>query len=255
MKSGARRRNHWAASRGGGRSRVPHDSLRDAGRASLAGRRRSIEGLSALSPQRQAFPRISKLFQRNSKEIPSFSKLFQGFPNFFPWPFRGKPRGCRSVEPESRFLEFWVASAATGGPAKCRRTRPRFKIARTAIIAKTLSAAISLGGLGAGAASLAPARQRAPSTSWKLLFSEALTLSMARSARRLRRSKTIDRVKTSEVHASMKSTAWRATARGGAARSRKSGADRGRRNSAIRIHHRKHPETPVPRKHLSPVNR
>jgi hypothetical protein len=54
---------------------------------------------------------------------PSFSKLFQGFPNFskeiprkfqtfprisklFPWPFRGKSRGYPSVEPESRFLQF-----------------------------------------------------------------------------------------------------------------------------------------------------
>jgi len=39
----------------------------------------------------------------------------------------------------------------------------------------------------------------------------------ARSARRLGRSKTIDRAKTSEVHASMRSTAWCATERGGAA--------------------------------------
>jgi hypothetical protein len=54
---------------------------------------------------------------------PSFSTPFQGFPNFskeiprkfqtfprisklFPWPFRGKSRGCRSVEPESRLLQF-----------------------------------------------------------------------------------------------------------------------------------------------------
>jgi hypothetical protein len=54
---------------------------------------------------------------------PSFSTLFQGFPNFskeiprkfqtfpriskfFLWPFRGKSRACRSVEPESRFLQF-----------------------------------------------------------------------------------------------------------------------------------------------------
>jgi hypothetical protein len=39
--------------------------------------------LRILSPRPQAFSRISTLFQGNSKEIPSFSKLFQGFPNFF----------------------------------------------------------------------------------------------------------------------------------------------------------------------------
>jgi hypothetical protein len=35
---------------------------------------------------------------------------FQTFPRIcklFPWPFRGKSRGCRSVEPESRFLQFF----------------------------------------------------------------------------------------------------------------------------------------------------
>jgi hypothetical protein len=36
-------------------------------------------------------------------------------------------------------------------------------------------------------------------------------------ARRLRRSKTIDSLKISEVHASMRSTAWSVTERGGAA--------------------------------------
>jgi hypothetical protein len=39
----------------------------------------------------------------------------------------------------------------------------------------------------------------------------------ARYARRLQRSKTIDSLKTSEVHASMRSTAWSVTARSGAA--------------------------------------
>jgi len=39
----------------------------------------------------------------------------------------------------------------------------------------------------------------------------------ARSARRLRRPKAIDRLETSEVHVSMRSTAWGVTERGGAA--------------------------------------
>jgi hypothetical protein len=52
---------------------------RRAARASLASRRRPIEGLSVLSPRRQAFPSISKFFQGNSKEIPNFSKDFQTF--------------------------------------------------------------------------------------------------------------------------------------------------------------------------------
>ena len=62
---------------------------RRAASASLASRRRPVRGLSILSPRRQAFSRISKLFQGNSKEIPSFSKLFQGFANFFLGRFEG----------------------------------------------------------------------------------------------------------------------------------------------------------------------
>ncbi len=54
-------------------------------------------------------------------------------------------------------------------------------------------------------------------------------------ARRLRRSTTIDSLKTSEVYASMRSTAWRLTERGGAARSRRSGVDCGARKSEVRI--------------------
>ena len=70
---------------------------RRAASASPASRRRPIKGLSVLSPRRQAFPRISKFFQGNSKEIP---RKFQTFPRIcklFPWPFRGKSRDYRSV--------------------------------------------------------------------------------------------------------------------------------------------------------------
>ncbi len=63
--------------------------FRLAAQASLASRRRPIKGLNSLSPWSQAFPRISKFFQGNSKEIPSFSKLFQRFPNFFLGRFEG----------------------------------------------------------------------------------------------------------------------------------------------------------------------
>jgi hypothetical protein len=49
----------------------------------------------------------------------------------------------------------------------------------------------------------------------------------ARFARRLRRSETIDSRKTSEGHASMRSTAWRVTGRAGRLQARKFGADCG----------------------------
>ena len=59
--------------------------------ARVSARRRTParQGVACPSPRPQAFPRISKLFQGNSKEIPSFSKLFQGFPNFFLGRFEG----------------------------------------------------------------------------------------------------------------------------------------------------------------------
>ncbi|MFZ1963589.1 MAG: hypothetical protein WAU78_09020 [Roseiarcus sp.] len=75
--------------------------------ASPVSGRRPIGGLSILSPRRQAFPSFSKDFQTFPRKFQGNSKLFQGFSNFFPWPFRGKSRGCRSVEPESRFLQFF----------------------------------------------------------------------------------------------------------------------------------------------------
>jgi hypothetical protein len=46
------------------------------------------EGCAATTPLAallQAFPRISKLFQRNSKEIPNFSKDFQTFSLAVSW--------------------------------------------------------------------------------------------------------------------------------------------------------------------------
>ena len=48
----------------------------------------------------------------------------------------------------------------------------------------------------------------APSTSWKPSFRGSDPVNGARSARRLRRSETIDRVRTAEGHASMRPTAW-----------------------------------------------
>jgi hypothetical protein len=76
-----------------------------------------IRGLSVLSPRHQAFPRISKLFQGNSKEIPWISKLFQGFPNFFLGRFE-ENQGVIGRSSQNRVLSnFCVVSAATGDPA------------------------------------------------------------------------------------------------------------------------------------------
>ncbi len=137
---------------------------RRAARASLASRRRPVRGLSILSPRRQAFPRISKLFQGNSKEIPSFSTLFQGFPNFFLGRFEGN-QGVIGQSTRNRvFSNFCVVSAATTGPAIGCRTRSRFNIARIRIIGKKLSAAISRRGLGASASSRAPTRKLTAAT-------------------------------------------------------------------------------------------
>ena len=132
-----------------GRRRIRFAAL---ARASLASRRRPIERLSILSPWRQAFPRISK-------EIPSFSKFFQGFPNFFLGRFEGNQGVVGQSSRNRVFSNFCVASAATSGPAIRRRTRPRFNIARIPIIGKKMSAAISRRGVGARAASHAPTRK------------------------------------------------------------------------------------------------
>ena len=54
-------------------------------------------------------PSLSKDFQAFPKKFQGNSKLFQTFPRIsklFPWPFRGKSRGYRSVDRESRFLQF-----------------------------------------------------------------------------------------------------------------------------------------------------
>ncbi len=104
-----------------------------------------MTGLSHLPPRPprpQAFSRISKLFQGNSKEIPSLLQTFPRISKLFPWPFRGKSRGYGPVDPESRFLQFCVVSTAMGGPAIPGRTRSRFKVARTPIIGKKLSTAV-----------------------------------------------------------------------------------------------------------------
>ena len=92
--------------------------------ASLANRRRPVRGLSILSPRRQAFPRISKLFQGNSKEIPWISKLFQGFPNFFLGRFE-ENQGVIGRSTRNRlFANFRLVSAATGGsPCAAERAR------------------------------------------------------------------------------------------------------------------------------------
>ena len=105
-------------------------------------------------------PSFSKDFQGNSK-------LFQIFPRIsklFPWPFRGKSRGCRSVEPESRLLQFLRRLGRGERPDVRRRTRSRFNIAGIRIIGKKLSAAISGRGLGASAASHAPTRKPTAAT-------------------------------------------------------------------------------------------
>ncbi len=54
-------------------------------------------------------PSFSKDLQTFPRKFQGNSKLFQTFPRIcklFPWPFRGKSRGYRSVEPESRFSIF-----------------------------------------------------------------------------------------------------------------------------------------------------
>ncbi|MGO9768262.1 MAG: hypothetical protein ACLPSW_01660, partial [Roseiarcus sp.] len=92
-------------------------SFRVAASALLARRRRPHEGLSVASPQRQAFSRVSKLVQGNSKEIPSFSKLFQGFANFFLGRFEGN-QGVIGQSSRNRVSPYFcVVSAATSGPA------------------------------------------------------------------------------------------------------------------------------------------
>jgi len=134
----------------------------------------------------QAFPRISKYFQGNSKEIPrkfqgnskeipNFSKYFQTFSLAVSSEFKGllNRRAGIAFSPT-----YFVVPAATSGPAIACRTRARFKIARTPIAGKKLSAAICPRSLAASAASHAPTRkptaatpaqlgQRAPSTSRK----------------------------------------------------------------------------------------
>ncbi len=123
---------------------------------------------------RASYRRGAKLFQgfpNFSKEIPrkfqGICKLFQTFPRIsklFPWPFRGKSRGYRSVEPETRLLQFLRRLGRDERPDLRRRTRSRFNIARIPIIGKKLSAAISRRGLGARAASHAPTRKPTAAT-------------------------------------------------------------------------------------------
>ena len=117
-----------------------------------------------LSPRHQAFSRISKLFQGNSKEIPWISKLFQGFPNFFLGRFE-ENQGVVGHSVRNRlFSNFCLVSAATSGPAVRRRTGSRFTLARIPIFGKKLSRRFSARGVGARAASHAPTRKPTAAT-------------------------------------------------------------------------------------------
>ena len=117
-----------------------------------------------LSPRHQAFSRISKLFQGNSKEIPWISKLFQGFPNFFLGRFE-ENQGVVGHSARNRlFSNFCLVSAATSGPAVRRRTGSRFTLARIPIFGKKLSRRFSARGVGARAASHAPTRKPTAAT-------------------------------------------------------------------------------------------
>ena len=174
-------------------------ALRRAARASLASRRRPIKGLSSLSPRRQAFPSFSKDFQTFPRKFQGNSKLFQGFPNFFLGRFEGNQGVVGQSSRNRVFSNFCVVSAATSGSAIPCRTRLRFNLARIPIIGKKMSAAISRRGVGARAASHAPTRKPTAATAARRNF-----------GRERRRG-------------------------AGRPRSRKSGADCGSRNWAIRI--------------------
>ena len=164
--------------------------------AAVASGRPPIEGLSIPSPQPRAFPRISTLFQGNSKLFQGNSKLFQGnsklfqtFPRIsklFSLAVLRKIKGLSPGQAGIAFSpNFCAVSAAMSGPAAPCRTRSRFNIARIPIIGKKLSAAISARGLRASAASHAPTRKptaAAPApcnfgggrrrSSWRPRFSE-----------------------------------------------------------------------------------
>ena len=135
--------------------------LRSPADAGLLGVEYRVAVTPSLSALFQGFPNFSKEIPR---KFQGNSKLFQGFPNFFLGRFEGNQGVVGRSSRNPVFSNFCVVSAATGGPAIRRRTRSRFNIARSPIIGKKLSAAISLGGLGASAAADAPTRKPTAAT-------------------------------------------------------------------------------------------
>jgi len=189
VKSGARRRNHRAASGGGRRSawrrrRRPNrprlepfrarwpvfKGLRDdfpprprvagLGRQPTPARQGTERPIAATPSFSQDFQTFPRKFQGNSLDFQTFPRISK----FFPWPFRGKSRGCRSLEPETRFLPFSRRLGRDERPGAAPPNPPaRFTIARIPIIGKKLSRQFSGRGLRASAA-YAPTRKPTAAT-------------------------------------------------------------------------------------------
>ena len=108
----------------------------------------------------QAFPRISKLFQGNSKEIPNFSKYFQ----IFSLAVSRESKGLSVRRAGIAFSPFFAWSRPRRAARRYAAERPRFNIARIPIIGKKSSRQFSGSGLGASAAAHAPKRKPTAAT-------------------------------------------------------------------------------------------